>query len=119
SVTPIDVHLKIWHGFNTVLILSIATLIAGTVVYFMNKPADHKTAFIAKYIAYSPENVFENLWSVFNRLSARYSNFMHNGFLRSYLIKIIIFAELLLIYELIVGGPIYIDYSKLSPVSVY
>lgn len=44
---------------------------------------------------------------------------MHNGFLRSYILKIIIFAEALLAYELLVGGPIYIDYSKLSAISVY
>ncbi|HEV7378984.1 MAG TPA: hydrogen gas-evolving membrane-bound hydrogenase subunit E, partial [Dyadobacter sp.] len=39
--------------------------------------------------------------------------------LRSYLIKIIIFAEILLIYELVKGGPIYIDYGKLIPISVH
>jgi len=119
SVTPTAVDLKIWHGFNTVLLLSGATLITGTIVYFANKPSDQKTVFIAHLSAYSSQNVFENWWSLFNRFSARYSNFMHNGFLRSYLIKIIIFAELLLAYELIIGGPIYIDYSKLSPISIY
>jgi multicomponent Na+:H+ antiporter subunit A len=119
SVTPVAVDLKIWHGFNTVLLLSVATLISGTIVYIINKPSDRKTAFIAKMSTYTSENVFENLWSLFNRFSAWYSNFMHNGFLRSYLLKIIIFAELLLAYELIIGGPIYIDYSKLSPISIY
>src|SRR5690606_20970000 len=33
-----SMHLKIWHGFNTVLILSLATLAAGTAVYLLNKP---------------------------------------------------------------------------------
>src|SRR5690606_4714867 len=39
--------------------------------------------------------------------------------LRSYLLKIIIFAELRLAYELLIGGPIIIDFEQLSPVTVY
>jgi multicomponent Na+:H+ antiporter subunit A len=119
STNAVAVDLKIWHGFNTVLLLSIATLVTGSILYIVNKPNDRKTALIGEMSAYSAENVFENMWNLFNRFSTWYSNFMHNGFLRSYLLKIIIFAELLLAYELLIGGPIYIDYSKLSPISVY
>jgi multicomponent Na+:H+ antiporter subunit A len=119
STNAVAVDLKIWHGFNTVLLLSVATLVTGSILYIVNKPNDRKTALIGEMSAYSAENVFENMWNLFNRFSTWYSNFMHNGFLRSYLLKIIIFAELLLAYELLIGGPIYIDYSKLSPISVY
>src|SRR5690606_31359660 len=33
--------------------------------------------------------------------------------------KILVFAQLLFIYELLQGGPIYLDYSRLSPISIY
>src|SRR5690606_3400637 len=33
----VDVHLKVWHGFNTVLYLSVATLVAGTILYLANR----------------------------------------------------------------------------------
>src|SRR5690606_5104701 len=52
-------------------------------------------------------------------LSTWYSGVMHNGFLRSYLLKIIVFAELLLAYELLRAGPIFIDFNLLSPISIY
>lgn len=44
---------------------------------------------------------------------------MHNGYLRSYLIRCIIFAELLLAFELFKDGPFYIDYQILSPISFF
>src|SRR5690606_39439012 len=37
-------HLRIWHGFNLVLLLSIATLLAGTMVYIFNGPSTQKLA---------------------------------------------------------------------------
>lgn len=117
--TAVDFHLKIWHGFNTVLILSLVTLAAGTGVYYVNTPDHKKMAFVRRFNWISPHNIFNKLSDGFISFSNWYSATMHNGFLRSYLLKIIIFAEALLLYELIIGGPIYIDYSKLSSISVY
>jgi multicomponent Na+:H+ antiporter subunit A len=114
-----QVHLKIWHGFNTVLILSLATLGVGVMVYILNKPNDSKLSFLGRFDAIAPQTVFSKLWEKLINLSTWYTNFMHNGFLRSYLLKIIIFAELLLAYELFKSGPLFIDYSILSPISIY
>lgn len=112
-------HLKIWHGFNAVLILSLATLGVGAMVYIFNKPGYSKQAFLARFDGLAPQTVFTKLWGKILDLSTWYTNFMHNGFLRSYLLKIIIFAELLLAYELFMSGPLFIDYSMLSPISIY
>lgn len=111
--------LKIWHGFNTVFILSIVTLGIGSLVYFVNKPSAGKAALLVRYGNFSPQYAYNWLADVFYRFSAWYTGIMHNGFLRSYILKIIVFAQVLFIYELVQGGPIYLDYSKLSPISVY
>jgi multicomponent Na+:H+ antiporter subunit A len=113
------VHLKLWHGFNTVLMLSLATLAVGTLVYLFNKADEKKLVLLKPFQAFAPQTLFGKLSGWFIDLSEWYTNIMHNGFLRSYLLKIILFAELLLAYELLIGGPIYIDYSKLSAISVY
>lgn len=114
-----DVYLKIWHGFNTVLVLSAVTLVTGTLIYFINKPSKAKLAIVERYNSIAPLEIYKKLTRFGFNFSERYSQFMHNGFLRSYLITIIIFAEILLAYELIIGGPIYIDYTELSAVTVY
>jgi multicomponent Na+:H+ antiporter subunit A len=116
---PVDVHLKVWHGFNTVLTLSLVTLAIGSIVFFINKANPKTLARLGPFQALAPQKIFEQLSTKFVDFSAWYTGVMHNGFLRSYLLKIIIFAELLLGYELLIGGPIYINYAELSSISVY
>lgn len=116
---PEAVHLKLWHGFNTVLALSLVTLCFGTLIYFFNKANASRLALVARFDIIAPQAIFTKLGDWFVDFSEWYTNIMHNGFLRSYLLKIILFAEALLAYELLIGGPIYIDYSKLSAISVY
>lgn len=111
--------LKIWHGFNTVLLLSVATLLAGTLIYFRNKPSAAKLAKVESLHKLSPEYLFARLGSSMQRFSASYTSLIHDGYLRSYHFKIIVFAELLLGYKLWISGPIYLDFDKLTPLSWY
>ncbi|HLT88993.1 MAG TPA: putative monovalent cation/H+ antiporter subunit A [Sphingobacterium sp.] len=114
-----NMHLKIWHGFNTVLILSLATLAAGTIIYFLNKPSEAKLHAIERFNNISPQYIITKIGAGIKQMSAWYTNVFHNGYLRSYHIKIILFAELLLGYKLWLGGPIRIDYATLAPLSWY
>jgi multicomponent Na+:H+ antiporter subunit A len=115
----VQAHLKIWHGFNLVLILSLVTLALGGIIYYLNKPSAGKLSFVTRYHRLSPQYAFILLAKKFYDFSGWYTGIMHNGFLRSYILKIIIFAQLLFIYELLQGGPVYLDYSRLSPISIY
>jgi len=109
----------LWHGFNMVLILSLVTLATGLVLYAVNKTDNAKIGRLKAYNAFSPQRFFEWSFKKFVGFSHWYTDIMHNGYLRSYLLKIILFAEFLLTYELFTGGPIYINYSELSAISVY
>ncbi|HUH47177.1 MAG TPA: hydrogen gas-evolving membrane-bound hydrogenase subunit E, partial [Arenibacter sp.] len=111
--------LKIWHGFNTVLILSLLTLGAGAFLYAFNRPSNKKLSIVARFDSVAPLTLFKKVWKRIMGFSTWYSGVMHNGFLRSYMLKIIIFAELLLAYELFRAGPIFIDFNALSPISIY
>lgn len=115
--TPSD--LKLWHGWNLVFILSLATLIIGFVIYVLNKPRKRKEEFFQKLYKYSPQNLFSKVVGAFDYFSLYFTNTLHNGYLRSYIFKIILFVDVLLAYMLIMDGPIYLDYSKLSSISVY
>ncbi|MGJ1432746.1 putative monovalent cation/H+ antiporter subunit A [Sphingobacterium spiritivorum] len=115
----VEVHLKLWHGFNTVLILSLLTLALGTILYLINKPSNSKLLKVEKLNVLAPQTLFNRFGNGFVAFSNRYTQTLHNGFLRSYHLKIILFAEALLAYKLYLSGPIYIDYSKLSAISIY
>ena len=112
-------HLKIWHGFNLVLLLSAITIALGILLYLANKPSDKKLAWITAFNKISPENIIRVCAQEIVLFSAFFTNKMHNGYLRSYLLKIILFAELLIGYQLYLGGPLHIKWDTLSPVSFY
>ena len=114
-----DFQLKIWHGFNTILLLSAITIVLGTVIYFINKPSEHKLKWIEKLNFLAPITIFQKCYQTIYNFSTSYSHYFHNGYLRSYLLKIIIFAEILLAYQLYLGGPLHINWELLSAVSVY
>ncbi|MEJ5052915.1 hydrogen gas-evolving membrane-bound hydrogenase subunit E [Sphingobacterium sp. MYb382] len=114
-----EMHLKIWHGFNIVLILSLTTLAAGTVLYILNKPKAQKLAAIEKFNVISPQTIIVGFGKSIMRLADWFTHLFHDGYLRSYNFKIILFAEVLLGYKLWLSGPIHIDFSKLTPLSWY
>lgn len=114
-----EMHLAIWHGFNTVLILSLATLGAGTFVYFINKPSEAKVKRVENLDRISPQRIITGYANDIVRFADWFSNFFHNGYLRSYHMKIILFAEALLIYKLWQSGPIQIDFDNLTPLTIY
>ena len=114
-----DSHLKLWHGLNLVLLLSVLTLLVGTIVYFVNKPAYTKLNFVERFNNISPEYIFTGIASGFLRLSAWFTDIWHNGYLRSYHLKIILFAEALLAYKLWQSGPISLDWNMLTRPDMY
>ncbi|GAB3413980.1 putative monovalent cation/H+ antiporter subunit A [Niabella aquatica] len=114
-----QMHLKIWHGFNTVLVLSLLTLTAGTILYFINKPGKERLNFVKRLGHLSPEYIMDRAVDATFRFSEWYTGKFHNGYLRSYHLKIILFAEALLAYKLWLSGPIEIDFYSLAMLSVY
>ncbi|MFD2743724.1 MULTISPECIES: putative monovalent cation/H+ antiporter subunit A [Sphingobacterium] len=114
-----DLHLAIWHGVNTVLILSLATLGTGILVYLANKPSAGKLQALERLNVISPQYIFDLLGRGLLKLSQNYTNVVHNGYLRSYHLKIILFAEALLVYKLWLSGPIHLDWENLTALSIY
>jgi multicomponent Na+:H+ antiporter subunit A len=112
-------HLKLWHGPNLVLLLSISTLLAGTIVYFANTPSHRKLAFVSKFNNISPEYIIHGIANGFVKLSEWFTNIWHNGYLRSYHMKIILFAEGLLAYKLWQSGPVSLDWNMLTRPDMY
>ncbi len=82
--------LKIWHGFNTVLLLSLLTFAAGTLLYFVNKPGLSKSRWIHRFKNLAPEFIMQRITAGIFRFSEWYTGTFHNGYLRSYHLKIIL-----------------------------
>jgi multicomponent Na+:H+ antiporter subunit A len=113
------VDLKLWHGFNTVLLLSAVTLLVGISLYFILQPGQKKQTFISQFQPASPQRLIRRSAGLVGSFSSWYTGVFQNGYLRTYVIIIISFLIALLSYKLFTGVNLYIDYSKLQQVTPY
>jgi multicomponent Na+:H+ antiporter subunit A len=112
---PADVSLKIWHGFNDVLLLSLITLAAGTFLYIVMKPDENR--FTIPVLLKG--NLARAAGKLFQTADKTYHILYRIGHLRTYLLIIILFGIVILGYRLFTGVNIYVDWNKLQDVTPY
>lgn len=111
------IHLKLFHGFNMILLLSIITIVSGTVLYFILKPTKKLETWIGKYEIFSPQNITTHAWSFFYKFSNLWTNIFQNGYLRNYVATIVVFTIILMGYALFHTATFSIDLNSLSPIT--
>src|SRR5690606_12321809 len=90
-----QVELKIWHGFNLVLLLSGVTILLGIIIYITKKFKGQAENFINSFEQISPKNITEAFGEKVREFAFRYTQFFQNGYLRNYILNIIVFITLL------------------------
>ncbi len=114
-----NIHLALWHGFNTIFILSLITIGVGTALYFFLKPSHKLEAGAEKYERISPKSILEGFNRWFVIFSSFWTRFFQNGYLRNYISMIILFLVVLVGYILVDHTNFVIDYNSLSKITVY
>ena len=113
------IYLKVWHGFNTVLLLSVLTIALGIALFllipYLRKPLEN----VYKLESVSPQSLTEGFGEFFRRFAFVYTRLMHNGYLRNYLIVIVIFITVLVGYRLFTTIEIQLITEDLSGFRVY
>lgn len=112
-------HLKLWHGFGLVLLLSGVTVLLGTLLYLLLKPSVKVENRLRRIESISPSSITEKLWEVFIKLSDNYTRLLQNGFLRYYVMIIVFFAVLMLGYRFLTEVDIVFDMASYAPISFY
>ncbi|NEN24671.1 putative monovalent cation/H+ antiporter subunit A [Cryomorpha ignava] len=116
---PYDFHIKLWHGFNIILLLSGITIASGFVLYFLIRPSQKKVDLMEKADFIGPLS-FTQLSSIgFERISLMWTRFFTSGYVRYYLIAVMIFVIGVVGYELFIGTHVYMDFATLKEVSFY
>ncbi|ADF54811.1 MAG: Na(+)/H(+) antiporter subunit A [Zunongwangia sp.] len=114
-----EIHLALWHGFNTVFILSLVTITVGTILYFVIKPSAKLETAIGKLEFASPKSLMGKFNTGFTHLSSFWTRVFQNGYLRNYVFIIIFFLIGMVGYTMIGNTKFDIDSSMLSTVSFY
>jgi multicomponent Na+:H+ antiporter subunit A len=96
----IQIKLKLWHGFNQVLLLSIFTVAIGVVLFFFinrnNKLLCKWRMLNSRIISIRLTDVFTNSIDGFIAFSSKYTKYIQHGYHRYYLLTIIAFTSVLL-----------------------
>lgn len=101
----LPVKLKIWHGFNDIFFLSLFTILSGVAFsgLLIRRPGiiPAWSRLNDRFLVIDPSDVFENSISRFVHFSQKKTNFMQHGYHRLYILTIILFASIVLWYQLI------------------
>lgn len=111
------VHLKLWHGFNTIFTLSLVTIVVGTALYFILKPSEKSETRGLSLERFGPKAIAEILGNGFYKVASSITNFLQNGYLRYYIMTILVFLCGLLAYRLFTGLKLYIDFTKITQIT--
>ncbi len=111
-----EFHLKLWHGFNSILTLSAVTIIGGILLYFVLKPAG-KNAWLVSLDKTSPQNIAIYLNRKFRSFAGLWTRLLQNGYLRIYVLVIISFLTVLLAYQSFTYVRFDLDLSKVTPLT--
>lgn len=111
--------IKLWHGFNTVLYLSILTVVLGIVLLYFLKPTSKKEVGLTQFNTIAPRSIIRGLANLFQKFAILWTNTFQNGYLRNYILTIILFLTFLISYYLISHVTFQIDFNSLLELTVY
>jgi multicomponent Na+:H+ antiporter subunit A len=113
------VLLKLWHGFNLVLLLSCITILLGLSLFYFLKPKNNWIALLSKFEGISPLGIFEKIGILGTKVSSLWTQFFQNGFLRNYVLTIILVISFLIGYNLLFNTKLEWDFSTILSVTNY
>lgn len=111
--------LKIWHGFNRVLLLSGLTLVAGFLLFFYFKPTQQRLQAVSRFNNLAPQHLLLQLSAQVEKFAAFYTRTMQNGYIRVYVLTILGFIILLLSFKLFTGIRIHFDPAHFATITIY
>jgi multicomponent Na+:H+ antiporter subunit A len=111
-------YLKIWHGFNTVLLLSLLTLAIGTLIYLIWKPNQRKVQFIQRFQSISPQVIWTQLVVFFDYFAHFFTRITQNGYLRNYVLVIVV-VFVATVSAFFLSSPLQlIDFKSQTPIAI-
>ena len=116
---PVEVELKLWHGFNVVFLLSILTIISGILLFLARAsilPFLARINNILFHIEFS--SVFNQQVDQFLSFTKKNTRFFQHGYYRFYLMAVFVVTALLLWYQLYNTWS-WLFLENVSPVSYY
>ncbi len=98
----LDVKLKLWHGFNTVFFLSLATVLTGFVLLLLSqKILPVLRSVNNRFFSHDLSGSFFRFFDGLMNFASKNTRLIQHGYHRYYLMVIFLFASGLIFYQLI------------------
>ena len=117
--TNVRMQLQLWHGFNTILFLSVLTIAIGTLMYVLLRVSHKREEKISRLHKFSTRISIEKIIEGFKVFASRYTAFFHNGYLRIYIMYIVVFMIGVVGYKLFLDVPLEVNTEHLSAFRIY
>ena len=119
NITPVltgevGPHLKLWHGFNFIFLLSIITIVSGLLLYFLWKPSKTKETFIQRFNVFAPKDILLSLGDLFSKLSLFLTRLFQNGYLRRYVMILLVILTVVLGIHIFINPRVYLNIQQIK-----
>jgi len=113
--TPVAAYLSLWHGLNWPLAISVVSLIVGILLYRRWDEVRERLSFVEQAMRYGPERGYDHLMTGIVRLSAWQTRVLQNGYLRFYIMFIVLTTAGIVGLTVVRGGvtPGALDFAGL------
>jgi multicomponent Na+:H+ antiporter subunit A len=111
------VELKLWHGINQVLLLSVFTVLGGVVVYGLRHRLRVWSAWLTPISRCGPQRCYELGLRTLIATANVQTRLLQHGYLRGYVLTVLSFAMILTGYGLIRFGavPWWVGFDDVRP----
>jgi len=115
----VPMHLALWHGFTPILGLSVLTLIAGVVLYFTLRPELRFSAHRGRLEQVNFQALYDRaFWGTLD-FAEVLTKIVQNGYLRSYILIVVITLLVLLTGPIIQGQDLFLqEVAEIHPAAV-
>jgi multicomponent Na+:H+ antiporter subunit A len=87
---PHSVYLSLWHGFNQALLLSGISIALGAAAYIGWDNWRRQTSRVERLLRYGPESGYGQFLIWLNRIAQAQTRVLQNGYLRNYILVVIV-----------------------------
>lgn len=107
-------HLKLWHGFNFIFLLSLITIGVGLLIYFLWKPSKSKELFIQRFDVIAPRDLIIQFGNLFSKFSLFLTRLFQNGYLRRYVMILLVILTVVLGLHIFINPRIYLNIEQIK-----
>jgi multicomponent Na+:H+ antiporter subunit A len=94
----VQVKLKLWHGFNLVLLLSAVTMVIGALGYLLRRFLWRLGHFFATHLGWSGRDAFRALLAAILAAADAFTSWLQSGDLRNYLKILLLSCAAILVW---------------------